>query len=92
LCPWAGLYEPGAVLAFPPGRTSVGTDEIRMAYADFLSTRPLLSAGKQAPALRNGSYALTSTSLPNGGATADVAHRQPDGTWLWILDQPAILP
>src|SRR5262245_44404399 len=86
------LYEPTAVLAFPPGETSVGTARIRRAYADFLATRPVLAAGDQAPALRNGTYALTSTHLPNGGATAEVAHRQPDGSWRWIVDQPAIVP
>jgi len=34
---------------------------------------------------------LTSTRLPGGGATVEVARRQPDGTWLWVLDQPNIL-
>ena len=37
------------------------------------------------------SAALTSTRLPGGGATVEVARRQPDGTWLWVLDQPNIL-
>jgi ketosteroid isomerase-like protein len=86
------LYEPSAVLAFPPGQTSVGTEQIRRAYADFLATKPVLAAGEQAPALRSGEYALTSTRLPSGGATAEVAHRQPDGTWRWIVDQPAVVP
>ena len=85
------LYEPTAVLAFPPGQTSVGTEQIRRAYADFLATKPVLASGEQAPALRNGEYALTSTRLPSGGATAEVAHRQPDGSWRWIVDQPAVL-
>jgi hypothetical protein len=25
------------------------------------------------------------------GATAEVARRQPDGTWLWVIDQPRIV-
>jgi hypothetical protein len=28
--------------------------------------------------------------LPNGTITADVARRQPDGTWLWELDHPSV--
>ena len=35
--------------------------------------------------------ALTSTRLPNGIVTAEVARKQSDGTWLWVdrsaLDQ-----
>src|SRR6266540_4403219 len=77
------LYEPDAVLAFPPGRVSVGADAIRKAYAELLATRPSFTAGEQAPALVNGDLALTSTRLAGGGATAEVARRQPDGTWLW---------
>jgi hypothetical protein len=25
------------------------------------------------------------------GATVEVARRQPDGTWLWLIDQPSVL-
>jgi len=25
------------------------------------------------------------------GTTAEVARRQPDATWLWIIDQPALM-
>jgi hypothetical protein len=35
--------------------------------------------------------AFTSTHLAGGGATAEVACRQPDGTWLWMIDQPNVL-
>jgi hypothetical protein len=34
--------------------------------------------------------ALTSTRF-TGGVTAEVARRQPDGTWLWVIDQPNVL-
>lgn len=27
----------------------------------------------------------------SSGATVEIAHRQPDGTWLWTIDQPAVL-
>jgi hypothetical protein len=41
--------------------------------------------------IRNGDLALTSTRLPAGGATVEVARRQPDGSWRWVIDQPAVL-
>lgn len=85
------LYEPDAVLAFPPGRVSVGHDEIRAAYTDLLAKRPVFRSGGQRPALRNGDLAITSTRLPGGGSTVEVARRQPDGTWLWVIDQPSLL-
>ena len=83
------LYEPGAVLAFPPGEVIAGHDAIRDAYAALLANRPAFT-GEPRPALSNGDWALTSTGLPDGGATAEVAHRQPDGTWRWVIDQPRI--
>jgi len=86
------LYEPDAVLAFPPGRIAAGHGEIREVYRDFLASRPVLSSAGQRPPLRNGDLALTSTRLPGGGATVEIARRQPDGTWLWAVDQPALLP
>ena len=85
------LYEPDAVLAFPFGRVAVGHDEIRKVYADLLAGRPVFTAAGQRPVLRNGDLALTSTRLPDGGTTVEVARRQPDGTWLWAIDQPSLL-
>jgi len=85
------LYEPEAVLAFPPGQVSVGRDEIRAAYAELMKGRPVFTSGGQRPALRNGDLAITSTRLPGGGTTVEVARRQPDGTWLWAIDQPSLL-
>jgi ketosteroid isomerase-like protein len=85
------LYQPDAVLAFPPGQITVGRAAIREVYTTPLSTRPTFTSQEQRPALRNGDLALTSTRLPGGGATVEVARLQPDGTWLWVLDQPNIL-
>jgi ketosteroid isomerase-like protein len=85
------LYEPGAVLAFPPGRLAAGHDEIRKVYTELLAGRPSFSSAGQAPAIRNGDLALTSTRLPGGGATVEIARRQPDGSWRWVIDQPTLL-
>lgn len=86
------LYTADAVLAFPPGQVTVGHDEIRAAYTEFLADRPSLQSAGQQPAIVNGDIALTSTLLPGGGATVEVARRQPDGTWRWAIDQPSALP
>jgi hypothetical protein len=50
---------------------------------------PIVSQVGQ-PALRFGDLALTSTRFA-GGATAEVARRQPDGSWLWVIDQPRVV-
>ncbi len=86
------LYEPEAVLAFPAGQLTAGHEEIRKVYAELLAGKPSFSSAGQSPAIRNGDLALTSTRLPGGGATVEVARRQPDGSWRWVIDQPAVLP
>ena len=86
----AALYEPHATLALPGGRTATGTDQIRAAYQRLLADRPRFEPGEQLPTLRSGELAMTSTRLTNGAVTAEVARRQPDGTWLWVLDQPNV--
>ena len=83
------LYEPGAVLAFPPGRRVTGRSAIREVYVDLLASRPRLT-GEIRPAVRNGDIAITSTVRP-GNATVEIARRQPDGSWLWLIDQPSVL-
>jgi ketosteroid isomerase-like protein len=85
------LYEPGAVLAFPPGQLANGHDEIRAVYAGLLADRPVFSSADQQPVVRHGDLALTSTRLPGGGATVEVGRRQPDGSWRWVIDYPALL-
>lgn len=85
------LYEPDAVLAFPPGNVAHGAEEIRSVYAELLATKPQFTLGDQQPALVNGDLAFTSTRLTTGGVTGEVARRQPDGTWRWLIDQPVVI-
>jgi ketosteroid isomerase-like protein len=85
------LYEPEAVLAFPSGQLTIGHDQIRQVYAELLADKPSFGSAGQQPVIRNGDLALTSTRLPAGGATVEVARRQPDGSWRWVIDQPAVL-
>lgn len=83
------LYEPDAVLAAASGDPVTGMTGIRRLYEQLLADRPLFN-GNVRPALRMGDLALTSTQF-SGGATAEIARRQSDGRWLWIVDQPNVL-
>lgn len=85
------LYEPNAVLAFPPGSRATGHAEIRKVYEAFVAGAPVLSPGRQHPAMVSGDLALTATTLDTGEVTVEVARRQPDGSWLWAVDEPALV-
>lgn len=52
---------------------------------------PVLEQGRQRPALVNGDLALTATTSPTGSVSVEVARRQPDGSWLWAVDQPMLM-
>ncbi len=59
--------------------------------AELLADKPSFSSAGQQAVIRNGDLAPTSTRLPGGGATVEVARRQPDGSWRWVIDQPAVV-
>jgi ketosteroid isomerase-like protein len=83
------LYEPDAVLGYPPGETTVGRDAIRAVYEQMLAQDLRFEVEEPLPTLRLGDLALTATRPKDGaGARSQVARRQPDGTWLRILDRP----
>jgi hypothetical protein len=86
------LFEPDALVADPAGGNVSGHAEIRQKDRDLLASRPQFSLGLQQPAMTNGDNALTSKSFPDGRAAAEVARRQPDGTWLWMIDKGSIAP
>ncbi|MFO7447405.1 MAG: ketosteroid isomerase family protein [Ignavibacteriaceae bacterium] len=85
------LYEQDAVMVTGENQTISGIEAIRKFFTDLLADKPQFKPGKQRPAIQAaGDIALTSALLPDGSVTAEVARRQPDGTWRWIIDQPAI--
>ncbi len=96
------LYEPDAVLVGPGKQVVSGTQALRQAYRQLFAGKPTF-AGETQAAIHNGDLALTSTQFttssvgPDGNlmkmktATTEVARRQPDGTWLWVIDQPNVL-
>jgi ketosteroid isomerase-like protein len=81
------LYEPNAVLVSDDGEQVVGTDQIRKFFVNFLKNRPHLAPSILAPALCSGELALTSSRHSNGDVSAEIARRQSDGNWLWVVDQ-----
>ena len=89
----ADLYEPEAVMAYPPGEVTVGRDAIRALWEQVLAKAPAFEPEEPLPTLVSGDIALTSTIARDGaGVRAQVARRQADGTWLRLLDQPEIGP
>lgn len=83
------LYEPDAVLAYPPGTETRGHDAIRALLAQMLAARPQFPEEKPLPTLRCGDIALTSTRALDGtGGRVQVVRRQPDGGWKRLIDRP----
>jgi len=89
----AALYEEEAVMAYPPGGQTVGRDAIRALWEKVLANGPHFEQEQLLPTLISGDIALTSTApKDDAGARAQVVRRQPDGTWLRLLDQPEFTP
>ncbi len=84
------LYEPDAVIDAGEEGLVRGLDAIRRRFEESISAGRKFAFGEQRPALVSGDLALTSTRLPDGSLTSEVARRQPDGTWLWVLDRFAV--
>ncbi|WP_119731367.1 YybH family protein [Thermomonospora amylolytica] len=88
----AALYEENAVLAYPPGGQTVGREAIRELWEKVLAARPRFEPESPLPTLISGDIALTATLAKDGaGARAQVLRRQPDGSWLRLLDRPEFL-
>jgi ketosteroid isomerase-like protein len=89
----AALYEEQAVMAYPPGSQTVGRAAIQALWEKVLANAPHFGPEAPLPTLISGDIALTATVAKDGaGARAQVARRQPDGTWLRLLDQPEFSP
>lgn len=86
----AELYAEDAVLAYPPGARTVGREAIRTVMATMLEHAPLpFPAEEPLPSVRYGDLALTTTrSSDDKGARVQVVRREPDGSWVRIIDRP----
>ena len=94
------LYEPGAVLASVNGPVQ-GTDAIREQYRGALAMHPSIDlqtldvnlAGNLA--MLHGKWILHETG-PDGrqvrreGRNTETARQQPDGRWLFVIDNPQV--
>lgn len=90
----AELYAADAVLAYPPGQVTVGRAAIRAVLAQFVEHAPVpVPQEEPLPTVRYGDLALTSTPSKDGtGVRVQVTQRQPDGSWLRIIDRPESRP
>ena len=84
------LFEPTALVDCGEGRFLRGHPAIRQYFVEVMASGRKFARGEQQAALISGELALTSTRLPDGSVTAEVARRQSDGTWLWAIDRYTI--
>jgi uncharacterized protein (TIGR02246 family) len=97
---YLALYEPGAALAKQGGGVAVGSDAIRAEIAPFLAVRGTLTVNT-AKVVATAEMALLrsrgafSGVAPDGSPVTvpehdanEVARRQPDGTWLFVVNDP----
>jgi len=84
------LFEEDAVIDCGDGRFIRGREAIRAYYVEVVAAGRKFAVGEQRPALICGDLALTSTRLPDGQVTSEVARRQADGTWLWVIDRYSV--
>jgi ketosteroid isomerase-like protein len=81
------LYEPDAVVDAGDGQVVRGREAIRTFFAELAASGRKFAVGEQRPAVISGDLALTSTRFADDGVTAEVARRQANGTWLWVIDK-----
>jgi ketosteroid isomerase-like protein len=88
------LYAPDAAMVLPDGSTVTGTEAIREQWAGLLSmggqmtlrSRYAIEVGDLA--ILSNEWTYTAGELARGATTAEVARRQPDGSWLYVVDHP----
>jgi uncharacterized protein (TIGR02246 family) len=92
------LYEADAVLTPEPGQTATGHAAIREAFNVFMGMKPQMTlknkmiARTEALALTTAKWLLKGNG-PDGpiemtGESVEVARRQANGTWLFVIDHP----
>jgi hypothetical protein len=89
------LFEPDAVVDIGGGTLLRGKAAIHEFFTQLQVTgfgpeKRKFELGEQRPALICGDLALTSTRSRDGTVTSEVARRQEDGTWLWVIDRYSV--
>jgi uncharacterized protein (TIGR02246 family) len=88
------LYEPDATMVLMDGSTVTGTAAIREQLAAILEMkgritlrgRYVVEAGDLA--VLSNEWTLVAGDQTMSAVTHEVARRQPDGSWLYVLDHP----
>jgi uncharacterized protein (TIGR02246 family) len=91
------LYEPDAALIAQPGSVAHGSDQARAALQGFLALKGRITLDtKLVVTVADLTYLSNTWSLSGtgpdgspvvlGATTAEVARRQADGTWLYVID------
>jgi uncharacterized protein (TIGR02246 family) len=93
------LYEPDAILMVD-GKRVTGRENLRAAFVSMLSvgvqmsltTRSIIES-RDGLALLHGEWIVKRTTatelqLATEGLSTEVVRKQPDGTWLFIIDNP----
>jgi uncharacterized protein (TIGR02246 family) len=88
------LYDRDAAMVLLDGSTVTGEDAIREQWAGILEmkgrmtvrTRYAFEAGDLA--VLSNEWTLTAGDQSLSAQTAEVARRQPDGGWLYVVDHP----
>jgi enoyl-CoA hydratase len=95
------LYEESATLVSPDGMSASGSDAIRERLEALLAMTPAITL-TSSRAVMAGDVALMSNrwrmslggegDAPAGfdGTSTEVARRQPDGGWLYVIDSPSL--
>lgn len=87
----AALYEPEAVLAYPVDQPTVGRATIQAVYQRMVDAGVKFGSEPPLPTVRFEDLALTSTtSADKTGVRVQVLRRQPDGSWLRVIDRPEV--
>jgi uncharacterized protein (TIGR02246 family) len=94
------LYEPNASFVLDSGEIVTGRAAIREVAQSYLALKPKFTITVKAVQNGNGDLALTTTTwsvtgvdadgkpFTGSGKSAEVVRRQPDGTWLFTIDNP----
>lgn len=96
------LFEPTAVFVDPgTGNVLRGHDEIRTAVIEMFKSKPTLESKASPTVWISGDIALVLSrwsmrlvgadgdALAQSGTATDVMRRQGDGTWRYVIDNPA---
>ncbi|MGH9044234.1 MAG: YybH family protein [Acidimicrobiales bacterium] len=91
------LFEPNAVVASPPGQLTAGHEAIRTLFEGVIASGRKFGQAEHRSPIIAGDIAMTGiTNRDDDGkpiqGSAEIARRQPDGSWLFVVDNPRVLP